>query len=819
MTVSKSLAKIVLATALVGLLIAMALAPVAGISGVAIARTNASMESDVDELSAGEAPGVTVVKDADGNNLAYIYQQRRHPVIGDQISQYMKDAIVSIEDQRFYEHEGVDFQGNFRALATNVLAGGVQQGASTLNQQYVKNFLLLVRAQTPEEQQAATEQSVGRKLREIRMAADIDKKLSKDEILTNYLNLVPFGNHAYGIEAAARTYFGISAAELSLPQAAMLAGMVQSSEYLNPYTNAEGVTERRNLVLNSMASNGVITQEEADAAAGQELGVLETPATLPNGCIGAGDRGFFCDYVLQYLNEKGLDDLELSRGGYTINTTLRPNVQDAAKQAIDSQVNPNEPGVAGVMNVLQPSPNSREVTAMVSSRTYGLDLEAGQTILPQPYSMVGNGAGSVFKVFTAAAALEAGYGVKSQLDVPERYEAEGLGHGGAEDCPPTRYCVENAGNYRAMMTLQDNLAQSPNTSFIKLEEQVGIAHVVDMAVKLGLRSYTDMGTYGADNSVAQFAKDAPMGSFTLGPTSVDPLELSNVGATIASGGKWCEPDPIKNVIDKDGNEVYIEETPCEQAISFDVANALANALSSDSVNGTAANAANAMGFGGRVAAKTGTTESNQSAAFLGFNSKIAAAPYIYNDGTTTTPLCANPARQCGEGTLFGGEEPARAFFSIAGRIAADGAIADYNRDYDKGTSGEEILDQQRNRGESEAKKTLEDRGYTVKVTRVNGDGVAFGRVVRALRPNGGLKEGAEIVLQVSDGMGAPSIDADGTPDQSQNAQQWQQPAEQPAPQPQQQAPAPQAPQAPPPIITRDEVDRFANDLRNMFGIR
>lgn len=815
MNISKSLAKIVLATTLVGLLIAVALAPVAGISGVAIARTNASMESDVDDLSAGEAPGVTVIKDADGNNIAYLFQQRRHPVRGDQISQDMKDAIVSIEDQRFYEHEGVDFQGNFRALATNVLAGGVQQGASTLNQQYVKNFLLLVRATTPEEQHAATEQSIGRKLREIRMAADIDKKLSKDEILTNYLNLVPFGNHAYGIEAAARTYFGISAAELSLGQSAMLAGMVQSSEYLNPYTNTAEVTDRRNLVLQTMARNGYVTQEEADAAAAQGLGVLESPALLPNGCIGANDRGFFCDYVLQYLADKGLDEQELSRGGYTVNTTLRPAVQDAAKAAIDSQVNPNQPGVAGVMNVLEPSPNSREVTAMVSSRTYGLDLESGQTILPQPYSMVGNGAGSVFKVFTAAAALDAGYGVQSNLEVPSRYEAEGLGRGGAENCPPDRYCVENTGTYRGTMTLQDTLAQSPNTSFIKLEEQVGIDHVVDMAVKLGLRSYDDPGTYDGENSIAQFAKDAPMGSFTLGPTAVNPLELANVGATIASGGNWCEPDPIASVTDKEGNEVYIEETPCEQALDFDVSNALANALSSDSVDGTAANAARAMGFGGRVAAKTGTTESNQSAAFLGFNSKIAAAPYIYNDGTSTTPLCANPARQCGEGNLYGGEEPARAFFSIAGQVAADGAIAGYDRAYDKGVSGEEILDQQRNRGEAEAVSTLEDRGYTVKVTRVNGDGVAYGRVVRALEPNGGLKKGAEVVLQVSDGTGAPSNDSSA----------GSAPAQPGAPQPgspggpgrtnQQPAPAPQAPR---PLISQNDVDRITNDLRNMFGL-
>ena len=192
----KSLGKLVLSTALVGVLIALAIAPVAGVSGVAVARTNDTMQSDIQDLTNGEAPGVSTILDAKGNTLAYIYEQRRHPVQPDEISDAMKQAVVAIEDRRFYEHEGVDLQGNLRALWTNLSAGGVSQGASTLDQQYVKNYLLLVNATTDEERQAATEQSVARKLREMRMATDIDAKLSKDEILANYLNLVPFGNHA-----------------------------------------------------------------------------------------------------------------------------------------------------------------------------------------------------------------------------------------------------------------------------------------------------------------------------------------------------------------------------------------------------------------------------------------------------------------------------------------------------------------------------------------------------------------------------------------------------------------------------------------------
>ena len=198
MTVFKSLSKIALSTVLVAALIALALAPFAGISGVAIARTNQTMQSDLQDLTAGNIPGVTTVQDASGKDMAYVYSQRRHPVSGDEISDAMKNAIVSIEDERFYEHGGVDLQGNFRALWTNLTSGGVSQGASTIDQQYVKNYLLLVSAQTDEERAAATEQSATRKLREMRMATQMNEELDKKEILTNYLNLVSFGNHAYG---------------------------------------------------------------------------------------------------------------------------------------------------------------------------------------------------------------------------------------------------------------------------------------------------------------------------------------------------------------------------------------------------------------------------------------------------------------------------------------------------------------------------------------------------------------------------------------------------------------------------------------------
>lgn len=752
MSTTNSLTKLVASTVAAGVLGALALVPFASLSGVAVARTNDTMQTNLSDLTDGRGPGVTTITDSTDQPIAYIYAQRRFEVGGDQISTSMKDAIVSIEDRRFYEHDGVDLQGFGRAILTNLVAGGVEQGASTINQQYVKNFLLLVEADDEAEQAAAVETSIPRKLREMKMASDLEKTLSKDEILTRYLNIVPFGNGAYGVEAAARTYFGTSAAELTIPQSAMLAGIVQSSSYLNPYTNHDAVFERRNTVLGAMADAGAISPEEASAFQQEPLGVLETPQGLSNGCIGAGDRGFFCDYALQYLSEQGITQDMLAKDSYTIKLTLDPDVQDAAHNAVSSHVDPTTPGVAEVVNVIEPGENSRDILAITSSRNYGLDLDAGETMLPQATSRVGNGAGSIFKIFTAAAAIQQGAGLDTMLDVPSRYEVKGMGSGGAANCPANTYCVENAGSYAPRMTLQDALAQSPNTAFVEMIEQVGVDTVVDLSVKLGLRSYTDEGSFDGESSIADYMKDNNLGSYTLGPTAVNPLELSNVAATIASGGMWCEPNPIASVHDREGNEVYIDRPACERAIDAETASALAVGMSKDTVSGTAASAASMYGWSLPTAAKTGTTESNQSSAFMGFNSNFAAAPYIYNDGTSTTPLCSGPVRQCSSGNLFGGNEPAQTWFNMASNVpaASQGTLPSSSDSFRLGTSGE-LLNQVVGQSEASARRTLEAKGYKVTTRSVSGAGSARGTVVSATPQGAVLIDGGTVILDISDG--------------------------------------------------------------------
>lgn len=521
--------------------------PFAGGLGLMSNRASEVVANGSAQLLEGQVPAVSTMVDAKGNTIAWLYSQRRFEVPSDKIANTMKLAIVSIEDKRFADHSGVDWKGTLTGLAGYASGDLDTRGGSTLEQQYVKNYQLLVTAQTDAEKRAAVETTPARKLREIRMALTLDKTFTKSEILTRYLNLVSFGNNSFGVQDAAQTYFGINASDLNWQQAALLAGMVQSTSTLNPYTNPDGALARRNVVLDTMIENLPGEAEALRAAKAEPLGVLPQPNELPRGCIAAGDRAFFCDYVQEYLSRAGISKEQVATGGYLIRTTLDPEVQAPVKAAIDKYASPNLAGISSVMSVIKPGKDAHKVLAMASNRKYGLDLEAGETMRPQPFSLVGDGAGSIFKIFTTAAALDMGMGINAQLDVPPRFQAKGLGSGGAKGCPKETWCVVNAGNYRGSMNVTDALATSPNTAFAKLISQVGVGRAVDMAIKLGLRSYANPGTardYNPDSneSLADFVKRQNLGSFTLGPIELNALELSNVAATLASGGVWC-PQP------------------------------------------------------------------------------------------------------------------------------------------------------------------------------------------------------------------------------------------------------------------------------------
>ncbi|WP_161895590.1 penicillin-binding protein [Gordonia spumicola] len=774
-----------------GVLVAGLLFPIVGGLGVLTNRAAATMENSSSELLSGTLPEVTTVTDSTGKPIAQLFDQYRYQVGYNDISQDMIRAIISIEDRRFLEHDGVDWRGTIRAALKNSASGDVQQGASTLDQQYIKNYQLLVLARTEAERQAAIETTPARKLREVRMALTLEQTLidqakrdrglddaaakqdAKKQIITRYLNVVPFGNNAYGIEAAAQTYFGHSAKELTVEQAAMLAGMVQSSSGLNPYTDPKAATARRNLVLDTMIDNFPERKAELTAAKEKPLGVLPEPRTPVQGCIAADDAGFFCDYVLQYLADNGISRQQVMRGGYLIRTTLDPTVQASTLRAAQAQADPRTDGIANVMSVVRPGKQSHDVVSMVSSRDYGLDAKKDQTVQPQPFSMVGDGAGSVFKIFTVAAAMEKGLGTSAMLQVPSSIAVYGMGNSnGANGCPANAYCVKNAGAYAAQMSVTQALATSPNTAFVNLLQQVGVKPAVDMAVRLGMRSYNQPGTSGnGDQSLAEYIKKGNFGSFTLGPFAVNALELSNVAATLASGGVWCPPNPIvsiqqakrdqygNRVVDEKGNpamtSVPFNAPQCEQVVDAGLANTLANAMGDDDKGpGTSAQAARSTGWNLPLSGKTGTTEAHRSAAFLGFTNQMAAASYVYNDGPTPAGICTSPLRQCYDGDVYGGYEPARTWMNgilpVAtkfGPVAMPPVDPQYVAGSDRGripdVSGLPV---------SQATSRLQEAGFKVNELEVD-SGRPKGTVVFTA-PSDSAMPGSTIAVYVSNGRGS-----------------------------------------------------------------
>ncbi|HVX44939.1 MAG TPA: transglycosylase domain-containing protein, partial [Mycobacteriales bacterium] len=247
----------------------------------------------------------SVMVASDGSTrIANLYLQNRQVIPLSEIPEVSRKAQIAVEDSRFYEHHGLDTRGVLRALLHDTQSGGASQGGSTLTQQYVKQ-VLLYSADTPEEQKKATEDTLGRKLREARLAIALEKKLSKNEILARYLNIAYFGAGAYGIETAAQTYFGIHASQLNLPQAALLAGLVQSPYGYDPYKHRDLALKRRHVVLTRMQQQGYITKAQMTEADKTPIEVLPKKAAPSNGCGEAllPDSGFFCDYVRSYLTD------------------------------------------------------------------------------------------------------------------------------------------------------------------------------------------------------------------------------------------------------------------------------------------------------------------------------------------------------------------------------------------------------------------------------------------------------------------------------------------------------------------------------------
>ncbi len=531
-----TLAQLLGAVVLAGVLVAAVLFPVVGGIGVT-ARDSASLLDALPvELTDRTPPGNTVVLAANGEVITGFYDENRAPVTADRIAPVMKQAMVAIEDARFYSHNGLDVQGTLRAAVTNLVAGDVQEGGSTLTQQLVKQTLLQT-AETPEEAAAATEQTLQRKLREARLALALEETYTKDEILTRYLNIVYFGQNAYGVQAAARIYFSVDAVDLTLPQAAMLAGLAQSPTSDDPTVAPDAATTRRNQVLDRMAAQGMVSPADAAAAQAAPLGLV-LGAAPPRGCVQASVGAFVCDFVQRYLTQTlGISQDQLEHDGLTIQTTLDPELQRAGDAAV-LQTLPMGDSLAGLFTAVQPG--TGHLLAMSVNRVFGYDpADPAQ----ESYNLnvaASQGSGSTYKVFTAAAALARQYSQYYTLTTGDPYVSR-VYRDGSEP-----YDVRNAGRYSATLDLSTALYQSSNTYFLALEDALGsVEEPVRMAEAAGLFQFSDPG-------LPQQIIDENRGSFTFGAEATSPLALASAYSTFAASGTRCLVTPVTAVLDRTG---------------------------------------------------------------------------------------------------------------------------------------------------------------------------------------------------------------------------------------------------------------------------
>ncbi len=723
MVTGKELIRAVGLCVLAGLLVAGVLFPAVGGAGLAANQASDTVNSVSSHLVQSQVPLVTTITDKNGAPIAYVFDQNRFTTPPQKVADTMKAAIIAIEDRRFFEHTGVDWRGTARALMTNLSASGSAlegQGASALTMQYVKTYLLYAVARNDAERAAAVESSPTRKMREIQVALQLEKQLPKDEILARYLDIVFFGHNAYGVASAARTYFNTTPDRLTIPQAALLAGMVRSTSTYDPVEHPEQALTRRNIVIDEMANVGSITRAAADAAKAEPLGIQRPLTGLTNGCVGAGPAdGFYCQYTLDYLKAAGFTEDQLRRSGYVIRTNLDRRASDLAKRAASSEVPTQPRGIANAMAIVEPGRDRHRVRALVANRDYGLDADQGQTSYALPSLVQGFGAGSIYKIFTAAAALEKGMGIETQLQVTDSYTSRVFKDKGGG------YTVTNAGKYQnGPISLQDALARSPNTTFVALEDRIGsIDPVVDMAYRLGMRqSLAAKDSRG--RTIADAVKKERRGSYTLGPEPTSPLDLANVGATLMSGGTWCPPTPIDVVLDRHGTPVKVPEPPCEQAVPEGLANSLAVGLSKDDQpGGTAAAAARAARWNRPMVGKTGTTTANRSAGFVGATPQYSGAVLVWPDGSRPAGICdGNPPRLCSNGNVFGGNIPAQTWFKTMVPLHEAVPVAPLPPTEPRYVTGAGVpVPDVVGQGENSARLILERAGFRVQRTTTESD--------------------------------------------------------------------------------------------------
>ncbi|MEU5202841.1 transglycosylase domain-containing protein [Streptomyces pseudogriseolus] len=618
-------AKFLGVSVLAGAVMAGIALPAVGALGLA---AKGSVES-FDELPANlKTPPLsqrTTILDADGGLIATVYSRDRTVVDLKDISPYMQKAIVAIEDSRFYEHGAIDLKGVLRALNKNARSGEVSEGASTLTQQYVKNVFVEEAGDDPTKVAQATQQTIGRKIQELKYAIQVEEELGKKKILENYLNITFFGQQAYGVEAASQRYFSKPAKDLNLQESALLAGIVQSPSRYDPVNDEAEAKKRRNVVLKRMAEVGDISPEQAAEAMRSPLGLKVSRPQ--NGCTTAvKGAGFFCAYVRNvFLNDPvfGKDKQTRAKlwnqGGLTIRTTLDPQAQESVQQSLKDHVNKSDEVAAAATLV---EPGTGKIVGMGQSKPYGSNAKEHETEINYSvnYEMgtsAGFPTGSTFKPFVAAAALEAGrpptqeYPSPYELTVPSPIQTCGKPYTNDDGAKIPNENESEKGPYQ----LKEAMALSVNTYFIEMVADIGLCPVAEMAEKLHVRQ-------GSGKKMPQVP------SIALGTESVSPLTMASAYAAFANRGMYCTPIAIESVTQRVGNRNESLEVPkssCSRAMSENTADTINALLKGVVDSGTGQQA----GLGDRDnAGKTGTTDERRNAWFVGYTPNLSGAVWV-----------------------------------------------------------------------------------------------------------------------------------------------------------------------------------------------
>ncbi|MCT2589888.1 transglycosylase domain-containing protein [Streptomyces sp. N2-109] len=625
LTVTQQTAKFLGVSVLAGAVLAGIALPAAGLVGLA---AKGSVEG-FDEIPANmKRPPLsqrTTILDVNGDEIAKVYSRDRTVVDFKQISPHMRKAIVAIEDSRFYEHGAIDLKGVLRALNQNAQSGENVQGASTLTQQYVKNVFVEEAGNDQEKIADATQQSgaagIGRKIRELKYAIQVEETLGKKQILENYLNITFFGQQAYGVEAAAQRYFSTPAKDLNLEQSALLAGLVQSPSRYDPVNDPDEGKKRRDIVLSRMAEVGDISSKEAAAAKKKPLGLKVSQPK--NGCITATKgAGFFCNYVEEvFLSDKAYGKTRKERvkrwnqGGLTIKTTLDPKAQASVQASIENHVNQSDE-VATAVSIVEPG--TGKILGMGQSRPFGYGKNQTEINLAVNEDMGGGRGyqpGSTFKPVVAAAALEQGTSVYQKYKSPYKmpYPSPVAQCDGKSWTNGAGSTVENeneteVGPYR----MKEATALSVNTYYVELISEIGICPVTNMASRLGL-----------DRADGKKFQQVP--SMALGGQEMAPLSMAAAYATFANNGVHCTPIAIESITDAHGKALKVPKSTCERAMSEQTAKTVNSLLRGVVEDGTGQKA----GLTGRDSAgKTGTTDERYAAWFVGYTPQAAGAVWV-----------------------------------------------------------------------------------------------------------------------------------------------------------------------------------------------